>query len=281
MPIRVLVGYDGSPAADAAIEAGAHLMPGARATIAHLWTPPFASEPLRRRLWSGTRHVDEFVAAIEREGLAQAERTARIGMTLARAVGWDAQELTHRCHGGEGLELAQLAGTAGTDAVLVGSRGLSGTRAILGSVSDLVVHYCPRPVLVVPHPILTAERAALAAGPVIVGWDGSPGAAAALAATRLLLPGRQVVLVAVGDEAPDGSPSSDPHGAKVLHVRAGHGPAGHAVATALRTCATEQHAAAVVVGSRGRSAIREIVLGSVVMATLHQVYRPVLVVPPQ
>jgi len=34
-----------------------------------------------------------------------------------------------------------------------------------------------------------------------------------------------------------------------------------------------------VVGSRGRSAIREILLGSVAMATLHHAYRPVMVVP--
>jgi nucleotide-binding universal stress UspA family protein len=35
----------------------------------------------------------------------------------------------------------------------------------------------------------------------------------------------------------------------------------------------------IVVGSRGRSARREILLGSVAMATLHRAHRPVLVVP--
>ena len=38
-------------------------------------------------------------------------------------------------------------------------------------------------------------------------------------------------------------------------------------------------AALVVVGSRGRSAIKELVLGSVAIATLRRAYRPVLVVP--
>jgi nucleotide-binding universal stress UspA family protein len=35
------------------------------------------------------------------------------------------------------------------------------------------------------------------------------------------------------------------------------------------------------VGSRGRSAVREILLGSVAMATLHHTRRPVLVVHPE
>ncbi|MEU5942296.1 hypothetical protein ABZ807_24635 [Micromonospora sp. NPDC047548] len=73
---RVVVGYDGSPAASAAIEAGALLFPGARAWIAHLWTPPFASGDLRRRLWTGTRDVNAFVQAVEREGGREADRLA-------------------------------------------------------------------------------------------------------------------------------------------------------------------------------------------------------------
>jgi hypothetical protein len=47
---RVIVGYDGSLSASAAIEVGASLIPRADAWIGHLWTPPFASEALRRRL---------------------------------------------------------------------------------------------------------------------------------------------------------------------------------------------------------------------------------------
>jgi hypothetical protein len=102
MSIQVVMGFDGSSAASAAIEVGAELLPGARATIVQLWTPPFASESIRRRLWTGTRDVNDFVAAIEREGEREAERVATIGVTLARAAGWAAQALVRRCYGGEG-----------------------------------------------------------------------------------------------------------------------------------------------------------------------------------
>jgi nucleotide-binding universal stress UspA family protein len=51
------------------------------------------------------------------------------------------------------------------------------------------------------------------------------------------------------------------------------------VAASLADYARRRAAAVLVVGSRGRSAMREILLGSVAMATLHHAYRPVLVIP--
>ncbi|MFJ6955031.1 universal stress protein, partial [Micromonospora aurantiaca (nom. illeg.)] len=50
-------------------------------------------------------------------------------------------------------------------------------------------------------------------------------------------------------------------------------------ADALSVVATERKASVVVVGSRGRTAVRKILLGSVAMATLHRAHRPVMVVP--
>ncbi|WP_434090565.1 universal stress protein [Micromonospora chalcea] len=275
-----MVGYDGSPAASAAIEAGALLFPGAHAWIGHLWTPPFASEELRKRLWTGKRNINAFVEAIEREGGREADRLTSVGVMLARAAGWDAEPLVCRSYGGEGLRLAELADEKQADVLLLGSRGLGGARAVLGSVSDMAVHYSPRPVLVVPHPLLTDEHDALAAGPVVVGWDASAGAEAALDSTRRLFPERDVVLVAVDGEE-DETPAPDTAGGQVTIVRvsAGRGAQGRAVAEALSAVATEHKASAVVVGSRGRTAMRKILLGSVAMATLHRAHRPVMVVP--
>src|SRR5690606_7085909 len=120
--------------------------------------------------------------------------------------------LVVRSYGAEGLRFAELAEKVGADVVVVGSRGLGGARAVLGSVSDMVVHYTPRPVLVVPHPLLIAEYEALAGGPVLVGFDGSASAQRALATAAQLFPTRRVVPVTVdqgqaGDEGPGEPPA--------------------------------------------------------------------------
>jgi len=275
--VRVVVGYDGSSSADAAIAAGALLVPRAHACIVHLWAPPFASEPVRRRLWAGRHDVGGLVEAIEREGEWEAGRLVARGVTLAKAAGWAAEPVVRRTYGGEGLQFGLLAEQQKADLVLLGSRGLGGARSVLGSVSDLVVHYTPVPALVIPHPLLKGEYAALEDGPVILGWDASPGARTALDTARRLFPARHVLPVTVGDDAPP--PDGDDAGLTPLRVPDGPGASGRAVADVLVQTAHTQRAALIVVGSRGRSATREILLGSVARSTLHRAHRPVLVVP--
>jgi nucleotide-binding universal stress UspA family protein len=281
MPVGAIVGYDGSPAASAAIDAGVLLFPHTHAWITYLWVPPFASEEVRRRLRARARDVNDLIALIEREGEHEAERLVARGVTLARAAGWDAEPLLKRTLGGEGLRLAQLTEQVEADLMLVGARGLSGAQAVMGSVSDVVVHYATRPVLVVPDPLLSAEYATLADGPVLVGWDGSAGAEKALSAATHLFPQRDVLQVSVdnGEAAPSLSDASKGPKVLTIHLDRGHGLAVRATAAALIECANERNAAVLVVGSRGRSAASEILLGSVAMATLHHSHRPVMVVP--
>lgn len=290
MPIDVILGYDGSPSASAAIDAGALLFPHAHAWITHLWMPPLASETLRHRLRAVAGDVNEFMEMVEQEGHREAERLVGAGVTLARAAGWDAEPLVKRTWGAEGLRLAQVAEQVEADLVLVGSRGLGGTQAVLGSVSDLVVHYTARPVLVVPHPLLAAEYAALADGPVLICWDGSAGARAARAAARRFFGQRDVLGVYVDDGAGENTDDGEAaaaapeglsagHDIPTLHVERGRGLHAHATSDALIGCANERNAAVLVVGSRKRSAAREILLGSVALATVHHAHRPVMVVP--
>jgi nucleotide-binding universal stress UspA family protein/effector-binding domain-containing protein len=275
--LRVMAGYDGSVPAGEAIEVAATLLPRAHAWIAYLWVPPFADEVIRRRLRHGIHRVDDLVAAIEREGHAEAGRIAEMGAALARAAGWEAETLVERGYGGEGMLLAELAEKLEPDLLVVGSRGLGGAQAFLGSVSDMAVHYAPRPTLVVPHPVLAAERKALADGPVLVGWDGSPGAHRALTTASELFEGRRIVPAAVHN---GGTVTPVPQGYELVTVERPVGlPAGRAVAEALDRLAAEWHASVIVFGSRGRSAIRELLLGSAAMATLHRAACPVLVVP--
>lgn len=282
MTVRAIVGYDGSPAAAAALEAGGLLFPGAHAWITYLWVPPFASDQVRKRLWEQAHGIDDLIAAEEREGEREARRITAMGVTLARAAGWDAEPLLERTFAAEGTAIVRIAERVDADVVVLAARGLGGTDAVLGSVSDMVVHYSSRPVLVIPQPLLSAEFEALHDGPVVVGWDGSAGAEAALAAATGLFPGRRVVAVCVDDGSTDspGPPPAQPGGTvNHLHIGRGRGRQARATANALIAAADEQGAAVVVVGSRGRSAVREIILGSVAMGTLHHSHRPVMVVP--
>ena len=278
----VIVGYDGSPSAASAIEYGARLLPDAAVRIVHLWAPPFADVELRRRVWREARSLDELQSLLETEGAAEAERIARDGVALARMSGWAAQPLADRNLGAEGFALARLAEKLRPAAVVVGSRGLSGVRALLGSVSDFVVYHSPVPVLVVPHPMLADEREAAAAGPVLVGHDGSSGAQRALATAASLFAGRELVVATAGPSAAEPALLAEAGAGAAEAVRVdprGVAQSGRAVADALAACAAERRAAVIVVGSRGQSAGREILLGSVAMAALHHAHRPVMVVP--
>ena len=64
------------------------------------------------------------------------------------------------------------------------------------------------------------------------------------------------------------------------HVRPTGGRRDRGVAASMAAAAADHGAAAVVVGSRGRSAAREIILGSVAMSMLHNSHRPVMVPGP-
>lgn len=276
-PLRILFGYDASRSAMDAAETAVRLIPGASATVVHLWDPPFASPELRQRLAGRAQTVDRLVDLIEQEGRAEAERVAGQGTTLVRAAGWDAEQLVERSFN-EGYQLARLAEQGGYDLVVLGSRGLSGARAVLGSTSDIVVHVSRVPVLVVPFPLTTSERTAAASGPVLVAFDGSSAAELAAETAARLFPDRTLVRVTVESSHESETTGGDDHDTIRIPL---HGRTGseRAVAVALSEYAAEHGAAAIVVGSRGRSASRELLLGSVAKAVLHHAHRPVLVVP--
>lgn len=281
MPANVVVGYDGSPAACAAINAGAALFPNAHAWIAHIWQPPFAGKRLRRRLRAAARTADELAELIEREGAREADTIASAGVALAKAAEWDAEPVVKRTYGSDGMRLSQLAEQMHSDVLVLGDRGLDATDAVIGSVSDMAVHYSTVPVLVVPNPLLAEEFAALARGPIVVAFDGSPGADAAAEKARTLFPDREVVLAGVRDEDDDPAARQWPDDVEVLSTSEPNWlgrPRDRATADALIDFADRRDAAVLVVGSRGRSAVREVLLGSVAVAAVNRSHRPVMVV---
>lgn len=278
--MRVVVGYDGSPSAVNAIEVGAQLLPGASATVVHLSTPPFSSPELHQRLARQARDLDQLIELLEREGHAEAERLAGHGVTLARTAGWEAEPLVQRSYGGDGYQFASVAQQHAADLILLGSRGLGGVRAVLGSMSDLVVHVSSVPVLVIPYHLTATERATTALGPVLVASDGSVAAERAATVAAALFPDRQLLRTSV--EVPGEPPRPDTSSAEPIRLPSPGWPGtARATAATLSEYATHRGAAVIVVGSRGRSASRELLLGSVAKAVLHHAHRPVLVVPAQ
>lgn len=275
----LLVGFDGSPSAAGAIDIAARLLPASSARIACLWAPPFTSRELRRALRRRATSLDELMELLEHEGEAEAERLAAAGVALATAAGLQAEPIAHRSFGGEGLELARLAERLEAVALVVGSRGLGGVRAVLGSVSDAAVHYSSIPVVVVPHPLLSDQRSASTHGPVAVGVDGSDGSRRALTTAASIFTDRRLIAATVRtDVEPNAAVDAAP-AAEVTLEPAGATGSGRAVAGALALHATDVGAALAVVGSRGRSPRQELLLGSVAMALLHQASLPVMVVP--
>ncbi len=278
---RVLVGYDGSPAAAEAITVGASLLPGATASVAYLWSPPFASPELRAHLRRRASNLNELIELVEAEGGAEAQRLVATGVAVARANGWSADSVVRRTYGGEGFEMAALAEELEADVIVVGSRGLGGTQAVLGSVSELhraLQHDASPGRAPAGHHRLRSARRWFPRGRL----GRLAGGNVALASAADLFPDRELIVVEVrsqGDQDP-GPPDELPAGARFVRLplidRIGYS---RAVAEQLDTIADERAAAAIVVGSRGRGAIRELLLGSVAKATLHNVRRPVLVAP--
>jgi nucleotide-binding universal stress UspA family protein len=277
----LLIGFDGSPSAAGAIDVAPRLLPSRPASIAYLWAPPFGSRELRAALRRRATTIDELMELVEQEGRAEADRIASAGVALARAAGLRAQPVVHRSYGGEGIELARLAERLDAAVLVVGSRGLTGARAFLGSVSDAAVHYSPVPVLVIPHPILSGQHSAAAGGSVIVGVDSSDGAHRALGTAASLFGERRLLAATVGDaEAqPTGDIDLPVSGEAVTINPEGAFTSARAIAGALARLAAADGAALIVVGSRGRSVHREALLGSVAKTVLHHAGMPVMVVP--
>ena len=274
---RVLVGFDASRSAMDAVGVAARLIPGASATVVHLWNMPVASPELRQRLAGRAQTVERLIELLEQEGSAEAERIAGQGAALARAAGWHADALAE-LNVNEGYQLARLAEQRDMTLVVLGSRGLTGAKAVLGSMSDMVVHVSHVPVLVVPFPLMTTERADLDAGPILIASDGSSSATLAAERAAQLFPDRERVVVTVDSNSESEVTVAGDDTVIRLPVRGRPGRA-RAVAFALGEYASERGAAAIVVGSRGRSAGRELLVGSVAKAVLHHTHRPVVVVP--
>lgn len=285
----ILVGVDGSPSSNAAVEwaaraAALHNLP---LTLVHVLAPPvvmtFPETPMPPGYteWQqeqGERHLREAVAIAETPGEnLRVDARIVVGSTVPMLV-----DATH--------DAAML---------VVGSRGHGLLRrSLLGSVSSSLVRHAHCPVVVIhePHPDSDPHSDT---APVVVGIDGSPVSEAAteLAFAEASLRGVELVAVyAWHDSGMLDFPGIDlaamaSDGELALAERLAGWRERYPDVTVRRVVVCDRpadqlieqskQAQLVVVGSHGRGGFTGMLLGSVSQAVVQSAHAPVLVVRPE
>jgi nucleotide-binding universal stress UspA family protein len=155
----VLLCQDGSADAASAIDHAGRLVKSSPAVVLSVWEPFL--EMLARSAGGMTyappvAEVDEVDTASERSAQTLAEDGAR----RAREVGLDAEPRAAARRGSLADTILDVAEEIDADAIVLGTRGLSGMKSLfLGSVSHAVLQNSDRPVIVVPSPEVTEIRA--------------------------------------------------------------------------------------------------------------------------
>ncbi len=153
----ILIAYDGSPPARAAVsEAGRLFAPGA-AIVLTVWEPGLAEMmivPDATGMGSTMLPFDPSVTQeVERASEEHAQSIAAEGAALAREAGLDAQPLAVEDLTDPPDAIVAAAEQHGARAIVTGSRGLGGLKSkLLGSTSKAVLRRAACPVVVVRHP---------------------------------------------------------------------------------------------------------------------------------
>ena len=147
---EILIAYDGSEGARAAIAHAGRVVRAGSAVVATVWSPfhETAPAPLRALPSSLAR---EAIADIDTATRQHAEDVAAEGVELAAAAGIAAVAKVVSTPERYFRALLDLADELDAPVIVMGSRGRSPiSAAIMGSVSTGVLHHGRRPVLVVP-----------------------------------------------------------------------------------------------------------------------------------
>ncbi|HEX6457783.1 MAG TPA: universal stress protein [Thermoleophilaceae bacterium] len=154
----IVIGYDGSADAEAAINYAGDLFPGETALICTVWEP-FVDVMARSGAGLAAGFGDLDIVALDAENEGAARARADEGVERASRAGLQA-EARVRARGGTvaGAILAE-AEQANARAIVLGTRGLTGIKSLLlGSVSHAVVQHADRAVVIVPSAELAEAR---------------------------------------------------------------------------------------------------------------------------
>lgn len=155
----ILICYDGSADAQSAIDHAARLLPGVPATVLTVWETFI--DVMTRSPTVGWVGASGDGAEFDRAAREAAEARAREGAERAGAAGLAATPAIRSRRTSIAAAVLAAADEIDADAVLIGSRGLTGVKSLfLGSVSHAVVQHSGRPVIVVPSPAVAKRRMA-------------------------------------------------------------------------------------------------------------------------
>jgi nucleotide-binding universal stress UspA family protein len=152
----ILIAYDGSPPARAAVRAAGELFAPGPAIVLTVWEPGLAEMmmvPSSTGMGSTMLPFDPAtMREVERASEEQAKALADDGAALAREAGLDAQALAVEDLADPPHAIVAAAEEQNARAIVIGSRGLGGLKSkLLGSTSKEVLHRSVRPVVVVRH----------------------------------------------------------------------------------------------------------------------------------
>ena len=154
----ILICYDGSADAQAAIEHAGELFKDDPATVLTVWEPfveVIARTPSGFGMAPGVVNFEE----IDDASRQAAESCADEGAELARKAGINAQPRSSSQVTTTANAILSEADAVGASAIVLGTRGLTGIRSRLaGSVSHAVVQHADCSVMVVPSPEVAAAR---------------------------------------------------------------------------------------------------------------------------
>jgi nucleotide-binding universal stress UspA family protein len=148
----ILIGYDGSEFARAAVRHASELFAGRPAVVVTVWEPGMREVPVAFPGSMGVSVVapdPATVEAIDRDQREQASAIAADGVEFALSVGLVAEPQAVPDEVDVADTLIDMARRRDAAVIVVGSRGISGLRRhLLGGVSRKLVEHSDRPVLV-------------------------------------------------------------------------------------------------------------------------------------
>lgn len=153
----VLIAYDGSEAARAAVRAAGALFAPGEALVLTVWEPALAEfmlMPNPSGMGGTMLPYDPALAhEVERSSEEHAQAIAADGAALADEAGLRARAVAEQDVSSPAEAIVAAAARHGARAIVIGSRGLRGLKAkLLGSTSTEVLHRAAVPVVVVRHP---------------------------------------------------------------------------------------------------------------------------------